>query len=170
MENTYYFEAVTAYDKEAVRHYTTYHYRHVDRRAPLSFLVLGGLFAGLSAWRFLAGELLLPTVLGILGLGLLLAGVNMLSGKASVKVPDPVDGRPLTNRHRFFEDRLEYAGQQSQGYYTYPQISRIGEDQAYFYIYVQNNQALVVQKSGMTLGAPEQLREFLRQKTRPGVM
>ena len=51
MESTYYFEAVTAYDKEAIRHYTTYHYRHVDRRTPLSFLVLGGLFTGLSAWR-----------------------------------------------------------------------------------------------------------------------
>ena len=100
MESTYHFEAVTAYDKEAIRHYTTYHYRHVDRRAPLSFLVLGGLFTGLSAWRLLAGELLLPAVLGIFGLGLLLAGINMLSGKTSVKVPDPVEGRPLTNRHR----------------------------------------------------------------------
>ena len=38
----YYFEAITTYDKEAVRHYTTYHYRHVDRRGPLAYLVLGG--------------------------------------------------------------------------------------------------------------------------------
>lgn len=166
----YYFEAVTVYDKEAVRYYTIYHYRHVDRRAPLAYLLLGGLFTLLSGWRFLMGELLLPTVLGMLGLGLLLAGFNMLSGKASVKVPDPVDGRPVMNRQRFFEDRLEYAGAQSEGYYTYSQISRIGEDQGYFYIYVGSNQALVVQKSGMTLGAPDQLREFLRQKTRPGVM
>lgn len=166
----YYFEAVTAYDREAVRHYTIYHYRHVDRRGPLAYLVLGALLAGLSIWRFLAGELLLPTVLGALGLGLLLAGINMLTGKAPVKVPDPVDGRPLMNRQRFFEDRVEYAGPQSEGYHTYRQISRIGEDPAYFYIYVSGNQALVVQKSGMTLGTPDQLREFLRQKTGPGVM
>ena len=167
MESTYHFEAVTAYDKEAIRHYTTYHYRHVDRRAPLSFLVLGGLFTGLSAWRLLAGELLLPAVLGIFGLGLLLAGIRMLSGRASIKVPDLGDGRPPVNRQRFFEDRLEYAGQQTQGYYTYDQITRVGEDREYFYIYVQSNQALVVQKAGMTLGTPEQLEQFLDRKA-PG--
>lgn len=166
----YYFEAITTYDKEAVRHYTTYHYRHVDRRGPLAYLMLGGLFVCLAAWRFWMGERPLPTVLGTFGLGLLLAGIQMLSGRASIKVPDLGDGRPPVNRQRFFEDRLEHAGAQAQGYYEYRQISRVGEDEGYFYLYIGKNQALVVQKSGMTLGAPEQLREFLRQKTGPGVM
>ena len=163
----YYFEAITTYDKEAIRHYTTYHYRHVDRRGPLAYLVLGGLFVCLAAWRFWMGERLLPTVLGTFGLGLLLAGIRMLSGRASIKVPDLGDGRPPVNRQRFFEDRLEYAGQQTQGYYTYDQITRVGEDREYFYIYVQSNQALVVQKAGMTLGTPEQLEQFLDRKA-PG--
>ena len=153
-----------------MRHYTTYHYRHVARRGPLAYLVLGGLFVCLAAWRFWMGERLLPTVLGTFGLGLLLAGIRMLSGRASIKVPDLGDGRPPVNRQRFFEDRLEHAGAQAQGYYEYRQISRVGEDEGYFYLYIGKNQALVVQKSGMTLGAPAQLREFLRQKTRPGVM
>lgn len=167
MENTYFFEAVTTYDKEAVTRYTTYHYRHVDRRGPAVYLLLGALFSAFSVWRFLAGELLLPMILGALGLGLLLAGANFLTGKASIKVPEGENGRPLVNRQRFFADRLEYAGPQAQGYYRYGQITRIGEDEKYFYIYVQSSQALIIQKSGMTLGAPDQLRRFLDEKA-PG--
>lgn len=167
MENTYFFEAVTTYDKEAVTHYTIYHYRHVDRRGPAVYLLLGALFSALALWRFWWGETLLPVILAILGVGLLLAGVNFLTGKASIKVPEGENGRPPVNRQRFFGDRLEYAGAQAQGYYRYGQITRIGEDEKYFYIYVQSSQALIIQKSGMTLGAPDQLRRFLDEKA-PG--
>lgn len=91
MENAYYFECITAYDQEAVRHYTTYHYRHVDRRGPLAFLLAGAPLTVCAVWRLWAGERLLPLFLGILGLGLLPAGINMLSGKASIKVPGWLD-------------------------------------------------------------------------------
>ena len=89
-------------------------------------------------------------------------GVNQLLGRFGGNVKETVE-----NRMRFFDDRVEYAGQQTQGYYTYDQITCVGEDREYFYIYVQSNQALVVQKAGMTLGTPEQLEQFLDRKA-PG--
>jgi len=167
VENTYYFECVTAYDKEAVRHYTTYHYRHVDRRFPVGCILLGILFLGLALWQFLEGGRFLCFLFLFFGALLTMVGVNMFSGNASVKAPEGENGQPIVNRQRFFDDRLEYAGQQAQGFYQYSQIDRIGEDAGYFFLYVNNNQALILKKSGMTLGTAEQLRQFLMTKA-PG--
>ena len=68
---------------------------------------------------------------------------------------------------RFFEDRVEYAGQQEQGFYYYHQIVRFRENQGYFFLYLSNNRAMMISKAGMTLGTPDQLRGFLHQKISP---
>lgn len=167
MENTYYFECITAYDKEAVRHYTIYHYRHVDPRYPAGCIIFGILFLGLTMWQFWEGGGFLRFLFLFCGALLILIGGNLFSGNAGPKVPEGENGQPVVNRQRFFDDRLEYSGQQSQGFYQYSQIGRIGEDAGYFFLYVNSNQALILKKSGMTLGTAEQLRQFLMTKA-PG--
>lgn len=164
----YRFEAIVTYDKEAVKHYTTYHYRHVDRRMPVGYILGGGLLllVGLGVrteWRVDIPFYLL-LVVGVL---LIAIGGNMLAGRASIRVQTQAGGQPLQNRLRFFDDRVEYAGPQSQGYYRYDQVTRVGEDPAYFFLYVDSNKALLIQKNGFTLGTPDQLRQFLLAKIPP---
>ena len=78
-----------------------------------------------------------------------------------------VNGQPLQNRLRFFEDRVEYAGPQSQGFYRYDQVTRVGEDPWYFFLYVSGNQALIIPKNGFTAGDPESFRQLLLAKFPP---
>ena len=56
----YYFEVITTYDKETIKHYTTYHYRHVDRRMPVGLILLGVFFLILMLSLFVEGERVLP--------------------------------------------------------------------------------------------------------------
>ena len=163
----YYFEVITTYDKETVKHYTTYHYRHVDRRMPVGLILLGVFFLILMLSLFVEGERVLPYLSLFVGTIIIANGAMMLAGRASIKVPDQVNGQPLQNRLRFFEDRVEYAGPQSQGFYRYDQVPRVGEDPWYFVLYVSGNQALIIPKNGFTAGDPESFRQFLLAKVPP---
>lgn len=164
----YLFEAIATYDKEAVRRYTTYHYRHVDRRMPGGYILGGGLclLAALGVSTEWGGGYPMYLLLAV-GALLIIIGANMLAGRISAKVPEQADGRPLQNRLRFFEDRFEYAGPQSQGYYRYDQVIRVGEDPGYFFLYIAKNQAVIAPKNGFTLGTPDQFRRFLLAKVPP---
>jgi len=160
---TYYFEAITRYDKESYREYARYHYRHVAPGLPTLFTVLGGMlvplgFLGICGLIEING--FLPLLVGTVFLAV---GVNLFLGRfAAANVPEPKE-----NRTRFFDDRVEYAGQQEQGFYYYHQVVRLRENGEYFFLYVAKNRAMMVRKSGMTLGTPEQLRGFLHEKVRP---
>lgn len=159
---TYWFEAITHYDRNSYKEFAKYHYRHVAPGTPSFLLVVGVMtlcwgFLRLftapddwSFWPFMAGAVLLAI------------GRNLLMGRFGSNVKDPQD-----NRIRFFDGRVEYAGRQEQGFYTYDQVVRLRENQRYFFLYVAKNRAMMVDKAGMTLGAPDQLRAFLAQKTRP---
>ena len=163
----YYFEVITTYDKETVKHYTTYHYRHVDRRMPVGLILLGVFFLILMLSLVVEGERVLPYLSLFVGTIAAAVGVMMLTGHATIKVPDQVNGQPLQNRLRFFEDRVEYAGPQSQGFYRYDQVTRVGEDTWYFFLYVSGNQALIIPKNGFTAGDPESFRQLLLTKVPP---
>ena len=162
-QETYWFEGITRYDKSTYQEFAKYHYRHVAPGLPI-FLTAAGTMAlcwGLiqiflepdswSVWPCIAGAVLLAF------------GVNQLLGRfaaASIK-------EAKENRIRFFEDRVEYAWQQEQGFYYYHQIVRFRENQGYFFLYLSNNRAMMISKAGMTLGTPDQLRGFLHQKISP---
>lgn len=150
---TYYFEAVTTYDKRSLREFTKYHYRHVAPALPVLLLLLGA--AALPLGIFQKGGL----TMAVAGAVLLVFGANLLLGRFSAGAQDAQE-----NRIRFFDDRVEYAGRQEQGYYTYSQVIRLRENSKYFFLYVAKNRALLVEKARMTLGSPEQLRLFLREK------
>ena len=145
---TYYFECVTSYNKESLRAFTRYHYRHVVPGLPILLL-----------WLFQEGGLTMT----VAGAVLLVFGVNLLLGRFAAGVRESQD-----NRIRFFDDRVEYAGRQEQGFYTYSQVLRLGESREYFFLYVAKNRALVVEKARMSLGTPDQLRLFLQEKLRKG--
>ena len=105
----------------------------------------------------------------VAGAVLLVFGVNLLLGRFAAGVRESQD-----NRIRFFDDRVEYAGRQEQGFappsktarlqgrqtahpapdYTYSQVLRLGESREYFFLYVAKNRALVVEKARMSLGTP----------------
>lgn len=158
------FENVTVYDREMSRHYTTYHFRHRGKTIPVVFIALGVLLLAVGLWQVIAGGVR-PFVF-IPGIALAGGGLLLISGRASIQTPAAADGQPMTCRTRFFEDRIELAGPQSCGFYRYEQLSPIGEDGEYFFVYTDTTEALVLKKSGFTRGTPEQFREFLRQKMR----
>lgn len=163
---TYYFECITNYDRESLRAFAKYHYRHVAPAAPIFLLCLGVLFLvpgflGIwGIWDISRGCGILRIAMGAVFLAL---GVNLFRGRFAASVQEE------ENRIRFFDDRVEYAGRQQQGYYTYDQVLRLGENNEYFFLYVGKNRALLVDKAGMTLGEPERLRQFLCQKVLPRV-
>ena len=159
---TYWFEAITRYDEETYKEFAKYHYRHVAPGLPFFLTVVGTmafswgiiqLFLEPDSWS------VWPCIVGAVFLAI---GVNQLLGRFGSNVKDPQD-----NRIRFFDGRVEYAGRQEQGVYRYDQVVRIRENQRYFFLYVAKNRAIMVDKAGMTLGTPDQLRGFLAQKTRP---
>ena len=154
---TYYFECVTSYNKESLRAFTRYHYRHVVLGLPILLLFLGAVFFLLGLFQ--EGGLSMT----VAGAVLLVFGVNLLLGRFAAGVRESQD-----NRIRFFDDRVEYAGRQEQGFYTYSQVLRLGESREYFFLYVAKNRALVVEKARMSLGTPDQLRLFLQEKLRKG--
>ena len=131
----YYFEVITTYDKETVKHYTTYHYRHVDRRMPVGLILLGVFFLILMLSLFVEGERVLPYLSLFVGTIITAIGVMMLTGQTSIKVPD--------------------------------QVTRVGEDPWYFFLYVSGNQALIIPKNGFTAGDPESFRQLLLAKVPP---
>ncbi len=161
---TYYFESITCYNKDTYREFAKYHYRHVAPGQPI-FLIVAGVMA--LSWGFIQlftepeGWSFWPSLVGIV---LLAFGVNQLLGRFGGNVKETVE-----NRMRFFDDRVEYAGQQTQGFYYYGQIERFRENGEYFFLYVAKNRAMMVDKRRMTLGTADQLRGFLYQKITPQV-
>lgn len=152
---TYYFEAITTYDQRTLREFGRYHYRHVRPGGPILLLLLGVL-------ALLLGILqsdLVPMVTGAFAFAI---AVSLLMGRFVGRVR-----QDQTRRIRFFDDRVEYAGEQDQGFYRYDQIIRLRENQGYFFLYVAKNRAILLDKSRMSLGTPDQLRLFLQQKVRP---
>lgn len=163
---TYYFESISRYDKDTFKEFSKYHYRHVTPGGPGFLVVVGTMLTSLG-FLGIMGAIDLndlndfwPLVVGIVFLAI---GVNMFLGRfAAANIKEVKE-----NRIRFFDDRIEYAGQQEQGFYYYNQIVRLRENQGYFFLYVAKNRAMMISKSGMTLGSPDQLRGFLYQKVTP---
>lgn len=153
---TYYLEGITTYDQRTLREFGKYHYRHVQPGAAVSLLLLGVLLfvAGLVQ----DGDLTLM----VIGACALAIAVNLLLGRFVGRVK-----QGQARRIRFFDDRIEYAGEQDQGFYRYGQIIRLRENREYFFLYVAKNRAIILAKNGMTLGTPDQLRLFLQGKVRP---
>lgn len=164
----YFFEVIVTYDKKAASHYTNYHYHYVDRKQPGSIMLTGifCLIAGVIAlvWGDGGYPMFLFLTVGVL---LLVVGLRMFDGRTTIKLPNTPDGKPLQNRLRFFDDRFEYAGPQSQGYYRYDQVVRVGEDEFYFFVYIAKNQAFIIPKNGFTMGAADSFRQFLLVKVPP---
>lgn len=158
------FEVITPYDQETVRHYTTYFYRHKGRSWPIVFIALGLFLLGIAFWEFRKGSRILGSVAALLGFGLAGSGILFLSGKSSVQVPKTPDGQPVVCRMRFYEDRVELAGPQSNAFYRYDQLSAPGMDTLSLYVYTDTGEGLIMRKDGFTLGTPEGLWNFLRGK------
>ena len=92
---TYYFECVTSYNKESLRAFTRYHYRHVVLGLPILLLFLGAVFFLLGLFQ--EGGLTMT----VAGAVLLVFGVNLLLGRFAAGVRESQD-----NRIRFFDDRV----------------------------------------------------------------
>ena len=160
---TYYFEAVTRYDKDAYREFSKFHYRHVTPGLPIFLTVAGTMAASWGFIQLFTSPEDWPWWPFIVGIVFLTFGVNQLLGRfGSAGIKDVKE-----NRIRFFDDRIEYAGRQEQGFYYYNQIVRFRENAGYFFLYVAKNRAMMVSKAGMTLGTADQLRGFLHQKITP---
>ena len=77
---TYYFECVTSYNKESLRAFTRYHYRHVVPGLPILLLFLGAVFFLLGLFQ--EGGLTMM----VAGAVLLTFGVNLLLGRFAAGV------------------------------------------------------------------------------------
>ena len=163
----YYFEGVTPYDTQTLRDYAKFHYRHINLWLPLVFLA-GGCFCLLSS-LFTLVERPWESATFRLAAGVVLPAfaILLLTGRVAARVKNAPGGQVAVNRYRFCEDRVEYASQQTQGFYFYHQFTRVYENRYYFFFYVAKNQALVLRKDGMTRGDPDQLRQFVWQKVGP---
>ena len=84
---TYYFECVTSYNKESLRAFTRYHYRHVVLGLPILLLFLGAVFFLLGLFQ--EGGLTMT----VAGAVLLVFGVNLLLGRFAAGVRESQDNR-----------------------------------------------------------------------------
>jgi hypothetical protein len=70
----------------------------------------------------------------------------------------------LVSTLSFYGDRVGSVTQQSQSTVFYGQVYEAYEVQDFFYIYLSRGRAFLVEKSGFTLGTPENFRRFLFEK------
>lgn len=70
----------------------------------------------------------------------------------------------LIASYTFKEEELDYSIGAGSGSLTYGMLHKVYESDAYFYFFINVQQAYVVQKDGFTLGTSEQLRSFLMRK------
>ena len=157
----YYFEAVTTYLPEELKTLNRFHFSRVHKWPSLIVIFCGALTAVLGVLlMLLTGDFSQGIFSVAFGAALLWASWWLRSGRAAArKNANPLG--VLTNRYRFYADRLEYANQQNQGFYYYNQLFHVYETWNYFYLYLTKNQTFVLRKDGFTLGNADGLRQFL---------
>ena len=157
----YYFEATTAYTPEELRSLNRIHFSRIHKWPSLLVIVCAVLILAMGIFLMVLTRNFSDGIFPVcFGGALLWASWWLRSGRAAARRNASPLG-VLTNRYRFYADRMEYANQQNQGFYYYNQLFHVYETWSHFYFYITKNQAFVLRKDGFTLGNADGLRQFL---------
>ena len=166
------FEIHTTYDYRTSKAYVTMHY--TTQVKTLTFLRISGIIGILFplAVRLctpLLPEGLLPVFLpGLLfWTGCFLLAFAFISPRLSARTMNGKHGKtPASNIVNLYDDHITCIQDKREVSLKYNQVVQIFEDAGFFYLYIDRDAAYILDKSGFTMGTPDELRKFLHEKTR----
>lgn len=159
------FTVKTLHDKKAITAMTlaNHYLYHADKVRKVAGIGIVLVFGGFILEKYSSSSAL-PIILIFIGC-LVLANVEYPARAGAKMVLDQIGENYPTIELRFTANTIVIKTPQDTGTYSYYRIKRVGEDKNYFFLFLGDRNAYVVNKANLKGGTVEEFRTFIEEKT-----